>query len=239
MQEPTVRTVEDLVLGGPAWTRGRARIDAGWVVLEELTEYRSACPAEAAHPMQFVAISTDSEMVDFASRFGLLRQRAAAGDVVLREPIKDWLREVMVMRTAALQGALLRQFGAGDDSALERLRGTFPGSENFDAVRLVSGVSMFVGTCLDEGQDAVRQIADIKTAYGGEIGIFPRLTEARTLRSWLWLRLHILLSERGTIRSCSGCDTLFSPADSRQRYCTPECSNRARQRRHLERLREA
>lgn len=196
--------------------------------------------------LELTHVKTPTDVVAFATRFGLLGStRDMTGilrpeDLIAqaREPVATFLAAAADLRWIVKTAIDVRRGTQGDASAIARLREDF---RRTDDRSVLLGASTWVAWGLSNGViDARPHIYD--RAQMGEpvapgllrVGILPE-----TLVETCYLTIALLLADKEPLERCSECQRLFIVEDARQKFCTPVCANRARFKRFDRKRKEA
>ena len=164
----------------------------------------------------------------------LVVRRAASGDTDAMNQLRAWFvvaeDEEVPVRDSGTGDVVLRR--AGDVlSPGERLEGADDRTILLHASQDTAG-RLNDGLALDDATPCV-----FDRAFVGEAGVKPGTWRMgmvpSTLAGVCYLSVALALADRQEIAACEerSCRRVFVATDPRQRYCTPTCAGRARQRR--------
>ncbi len=226
---------------GP-WLRGKARYEAGWIVLEAPDEY-SMIEEVGGATFALAGIHEPADAVAFAERYGLLWHGPGADE--LRESFARWQEEAA--RLLFLMECYQQVYRAqrGDQDAIrilwelweQGIRPAFAEVATTDA-DLLDQASVVIADSITAGLTGVEQgfVSTVIFEDGrpDQFAFSPRLPH---LLAAVYLELAMLLNHRQPLHSCVSCGRLFLGTDPRRRYCSESCANRVRYRRWAERRR--
>lgn len=227
------------------WLRGPAKITDGWIELdaERSREYQ---PMEERDLLWDLAAAGESlEPVIFVARHGLLRHGPDADEH--RERLEDFensawtirysLRLYLELRRAlgnerreegrkALRGELrpvldhlFAQRANGDDELIAQAGGALARIASDGLAGTETGVDTAYQWLTDSGDP-------------GPADLFMYSPRPPDLLGYAYYQLaRDVLVNRAPVRTCEDCGRFFTFADPRQRFCTPTCASRVRQRR--------
>jgi hypothetical protein len=195
-------------------------------------------------------IRTASDVVRFVGSYGLLTRGPASSD--LAEPFRFWKDTARGLRAIyGLHEALQRSLTDPRDSvALADLRNrVVPITRSLAAAQLevipVEDVqreaSLAVAAAVIEGLAGVEERIAPASALiqedgtSGPAGVYFLAPGAQDLVGAAYHELALLLVSRRPVRECEECSRVFAVRDQRQRFCSPRCSSRTRQRRFAHR----
>jgi hypothetical protein len=224
------------------WKRGLARLEGDFVVVDgPFEEWEPVIRGDRVgigDPIVELATVRDpADVVDRATRFGLLRSRPEAANG--RERVRDWIFEARVLETAL---GLYRDVQAAKadptPELLSHLREAWepsiradgkPRSES-DAAFLVQAARMLadlVSTRLVGVQERVSVAADEE-----RVDRFVFDAEAPDLLSLIYHQFAILMTRHAPLRACADprCGRFFTPSDARQMFCSKQHATRTRVR---------
>lgn|GEM_PF-6930225 len=231
------------VLSGPMWLRGKARHEAGYIILEEPKEYSLYDNTETVFDL--ADIEDVNGCVAFADRYGLLTHGSL--DDELREPVTEWLQHAKMMWTVLRLSWHYRQACNGSEESLQTLTDVAspqlvrPAFENeaTNTFEMMAQTNIAIAAYINQGMDGTQQRISADAEWDDPIeGGFRFIIAPPTLLALAYQQLGTLLMRGVEMRRCLHCDSIFVPVDSRQRYCSPECSGRARYKRFAARKRE-
>jgi hypothetical protein len=222
----------------PTWIRGEARVNRGWVILDESSAAEYTPDDDPDRLGEFVVIDSRRDVARYASRFGLLRAGRAAD---LREPLSLWRYEVGLARGALdVQRDLIAARG-GSASDMARFRKNWlallpnPNSSVRDA-DLIADAKATVTAAVNRGlAGAALEISasdDVSRGYS----LSPQLPD---LLAYIYSDLANVLVQELPLSHCLECGGPYVVHDGRQRYCSERHAGRARHRRFKNRRRRA
>jgi hypothetical protein len=241
--EPTVGHA--IIADRPAWTRGPARLNADWVILDT-TKAENYSTAGLDLLFELASIGGPADIVPFVRRFGLL-WHSANYETDCREKVADWQREASHLRYQLTLWRLLQRSIAGDVNANQVLwdyqshfqirytQDVYPRAPLSDDELHVT-VSQLLAWHVDKGLEDMR----IHIAAGaivnvgghlGEPGRFLFIPGPPNLLGFAYHQLALLLVDRMPLDTCRECGRFYHVTDRRQQYCSPTCAGRARHRR--------
>jgi hypothetical protein len=193
------------------------------------------------HPVghALARVRTPDQVASFVTSYGLLRRVAGNPPLqVDRLPVTEFLKEAEHLTDIMRVHVTVRSAIAGDGAALAAMRARFgEQAKATDDRGLLLYASAWVAWALNlRLQQTYGRVYD-RAAHDGEsvppgslrVGVLPQ-----TLQHVCYLQVALALAEKEPIAICIECDRPFVVEDARQRFCTPQCSNRARFRRHHE-----
>jgi len=226
-----------MMFEAPRWMRGPARYEDGWVEINraEAETYDLMTVGDEAF-FDFVAIDGAEDAVQFAQHYGLLRQGPDSGE--LRESFIVWKEEIDHLAAALGRYYLLLRAATGKKGALDALWGlqdTIASVFEQDAAtdeELMAQVTMIIGGDVSAGllnsPLALRGLVEYEE--GALPGLFAFAPRSPHLLAHVYYLFALLLLEHKPLDMCTHCLRYFPRIDARQRYCSPECSQRRRWR---------
>lgn len=230
----------------PEWLRGPARLDDGFVVLdiERATPYQPQAEPDLLFALAGIRRPTDA--LPFVKDYGLLRHGPDADSY--REPFSDWERIALELSGYMSAYDDIRRAALGDAEALERLRILVEDGVS-DALaellesmeggtadeRLIETVNLFVAVGITNGLRGVEVGLTPATAWGaGPVGSLVFSPQPPDLVGLAYHQLALLTVSQAPMSRCPECGRIFAPRGKKQRFCSPLCSGRSRQRRYAE-----
>jgi len=227
----------------PMWLRGPARIEGEWLVLDRASaeSYLPLTTPKQVMLFALAACKTRRQMVDFASRFGLLTHGPSAPE--LREAVAEFETaakelDVWLRLTNALRGAM-----KGDKRQAELLRLMMnhfsnifqapPASDEELQMQMSKLIAWSVSHQLRDTTMRIDAACDYDVP-NNQPGVFMFNAHPPNLLGWIYHELaQVLVMRSSPMAMCADpeCGRMFVPEDARQRFCQPSCANRARFRR--------
>ena len=238
-------TLSDDVL----WVRGRARFEGGEIILDPdtLRDYSVLEEGEDAL-WKLGAIRDPRDAVNFARRFGLLRQGRGSE---LREPWSDWETTAHRIHAMLVTAQSLRSSAGSDDrESTEYIRSITSTPEwnqlwkapaaNDEQRRVQVGawIAQEVSAGLAETTWGLRAETELSGGRSGAPDLFLYSPRPRDLLGWIYFGLAHTLTSARSMRRCEGCGVMFLVRDERQRFHDKQCAQRARYRRAAEKRRQ-
>lgn len=229
------------------WVRGRARFEDGAIVLDPATVRAYSVLAEGADALwKLGAIRLPQDAVDFARRFGLLRQGL---ETELRESWTEWESTALRIHSILVTATNLRSAGWADDpDATEYIReitSTREWNQLWEArakndeqrqIQVGAWVAYMVTAGLADMEWGMRSEAGFVT--GGAPDLFLYAPRPSDLLGWIYYNLAQTLVGAKKMRRCEGCGVVFLVHDDRQRHHDKQCAQRARYHRAANRRRQ-
>jgi hypothetical protein len=232
------------VVQQPEWTKGPARIEGKEVILDArranrywIYEFEQAEQmAFDLAAMAFYSTGRDpQQVVAFVRRYGLLWHGAdKLGSGECRESLDDWWLEAeklsSVLSMSTKLGESMREGSAAPVIRhFERLGVKETLASSFDSLTdetylmaATTIVARLLNQVLQGGQWGMA------TAGPGELQLAYYPT---SLVAAAYANIATLVAAKAEFRECLGCHRIFPPKSSKQKYHTPDCATRTRQRR--------
>jgi hypothetical protein len=233
---------------GLPWIRGKARLEQGEIRIDakHAAEYVLQ-PGDFPGLLDALTnIEKSRDAVQFVERYGLLRAGPTAPR--LAEPFLEWQERACELRAIFYLREALRRSLADpkDDRELRdrviRIARELEPAER-EGARLENvqrwadlALARAVNEGLGEARFIVAPSSLLSLENGSPVspGHFLLSAEVHDLVEAAYCSLALAIANRKEIRSCEECERIFTPADNRQRFCTPRCATRARVRRYNE-----
>jgi len=226
----------------PMWLRGRARHDAGMIMLDEPEQY--SIYGNKGLVFELAGIREPDEAVAFATTYGLLWHGADSED--RREPFERWMTEAGKLTNLLRLHRDIQDAVKGNTVAIDDLRvvfepiwrHAFEEAATTDA-EILHQAQVMLAAWISEAMDGTTEGMTPGMSWeGGQPGEFRMIGYPPHLLAAIYHEFALFVTQRWTALICPECGRSFLPTDARQRYCTPTCSNRARFKRFAERKRE-
>jgi len=227
----------------PQWLRGPAVIDGDHVVLEE--RQRETYQPHV-HPYELLldlaGVDSRHDILGFVRKHGLLWHGPDADEH--RESLEDWAVATGWLRWTLLLYADLGDFVDGDESRFDAVRTNelvrvFAGGEPpvyRDELKHLASEAVSHAITAGLGEVRVNVVAASETSYTeSRPGEFSFLFDPANLLGHAYAEAAHLIVQRAPLTQCPECGRLFAVEHGRQKFCTPTCAGRARQRRFAER----
>jgi hypothetical protein len=223
----------------PEWTRGKAIVAEGQVILEEWSAERYQLHDVHDALFELGSIRSPQDVKRFVRRHGLLwhgPDSLSAGECA--ESWADWRNEIqfaaitvshhMRLREAVASGstAQLRTFGLRVDGMRDS-----PDDEEYlreQSYLLSTLVGRHLRRCVE------RIIPSAAVERGRAADEFAYSSLPMDLLAAAYADFANLVAERAEIIECPGCGRLFHPKSRKQKYHDPACSSTSRGRRWRE-----
>ena len=222
----------------PTWIRGEARVNRGWVILDESSATGYTPIYDPDRLGEFVVINSPRDVARYASRFGLLREGPLSE---LREPLSLWWDEVELARGALEVQIDLVAARGGAERDIERFRRNWlallpdPSSLIGDA-ELIADAKATVSAAVNRGlAGAALQISASNDPSDG-YSLSPQFPD---LLAYIYSDLANILVDELPLALCLECGGPYVVHDGRQRYCSERHAGRARHRRFNDRHRRS
>lgn len=230
----------------PYWARGPARVEDGYVVLDEAraTPYYIFEPPDLLFDLLNVYRPDGLEangVTGFVRRYGLLYHgEEDLGSGECRESLETWQEELESLNLVArLYIDLVESEKRGPTERMREVfslvkspHGPVPTDEEY-----LQAVSIALAEWITEGmQDTKVGLAstvELDTQPQGSTTFLlshvpPNLVAAA------YGQFAFLIANKAQLATCPGCGRLFHPRSGKQKYCTPSCANTSRWRRWKE-----
>lgn len=234
---------------GRGWLRGTARIEGGFVTLDrDRAGHYSIFDREGFHAqgllIALAGVRVPLDILPIVKRYGLLWHGPDAEEH--RESLADWERVTDLFRSLLRDYSIVRGAAAGDLDALAQLRKNARAlgrpliRERYDDEPsiddLIFDSNFATAIMITNGlQDMeVRHLVLPDVDRG-----FVFVPAVKNLEGFAWHELALIVTGNVPLESCLECRRFFTPKDQRQRYCSPQCSGRARYRRFADKKRSA
>jgi hypothetical protein len=228
------------------WLRGRALLDEDYIVLDKAhsTEYQPMTTTELLFDL--AAIRRPSDALPFVRRYGLLFHGPDADE--FREPWSEWERTALLLSGFLHMHVSLHKAVRGDAAAAEELRSRWgetvkgfykqeaPTEEMF-FLQVTDFLAHWTTQGLEGAQFGVGPAAFFQKdgePYGGP-GDFVLTVNPPNLLGYAYNQFAHFLNQGVPGARCPECGRVFVIKDRRQRFCSPQCAQRARYRRWKER----
>jgi len=210
-------------------------------------------------------LSAPADALPFVRRFGLLRHGPGLPAEEYREPWHEWEAASDALATVLLRHRLVRRAIGGEQHAVAALwewqresRLAVPAVPHIDTLpALLNAAVDWLGRTVNRhlegatvgvlpaatfeadetGQAAGGAVVSNVPAFANSTGLFLSETRPRDLLGYAWVQCVKQLLVRASVADCLECGRPFTPADGRQRYCSPRCQNRAGYRRWADKKR--
>jgi len=228
------------------WVRGRASLDGEYVVLDRTrsSEYQPLSTTDLVFDL--AAIRRPSDALPFVRRYGLLFHGPNATES--REPWTDWERVSGLLSGLLHLYVVLQKAIRGDVAAnhelrtrwgelIQRLYEQVAETDEVFYQQATDFLAYWTSHGLENvefGIDAAARYEKDGKAYGG-VGDFVLTARPPNLVGYAYHQLALLLSRGVEGARCPECGRVFVVKDRRQRFCSPQCAQRARYRRWKER----
>ncbi len=226
------------------WLRGpNVHYRAGWIEMDRVGAELYQPITEEGLVFALASVNEPQDAVEFVRRYGLLWSTPEAEE--LREPFARWEEATLHLRMALLTTRGLQRAVAGELDGWDLLRSLQTAwSPLFETAAtddedLLLHASSFVAWLVSEGLKGTEQRLDASSRWdGGDPGGFVLNVHAPHLLAYMYHELAMLLAAKRPLMTCAECSASFPMTDSRQRFCSTTCANRARHRRYRQRMRQ-
>jgi hypothetical protein len=235
----------DLRVAPVQWLRGPANLNDGWVELDRQRAHPYTPMEEVDLMYDLAAIRRPPDALAFVQRYGLLRHGPGADK--LRESFAEIETAALTLDTTIAWYLRIARVVRGDtedaNNAIREMWRLAPKlGEHFDGTaksddELIDQATQLVAYWTNQGLIGVESKVTPSAHYTdprgnrGEAGGFSMSAHATTLLGLAYHQLALTITMRIPLRECVECGRYFEIKDRRQRFCSPTCGSRARQRR--------
>lgn len=230
----------------PYWARGPARVEDGYVVLDEgrATPYYIFEPPDLLFDLLNVYQPGGLEASDvtgFVRRYGLLYHgEVDLGSGECRESLETWQDELESLNLVTRLYIDLVE--SKKNGPTETMREVFSVVEDSDDPaptdeEYLQAVSVALAEWITEGMQ------DTKAGLVSTVGLNTQPRGPTTfllsqlppnLVAAAYSQFALLIANKALLATCPGCGRMFHPKSGKQRYCTPSCASTSRWRRWKE-----
>lgn len=233
----------------PEWVKGPARVEGGYVVLDEARATRYHIYDLESLLFDLLSVFTPdkrnpTEVKAFVRRYGLLYHGAEdVGSGRCRESLRQWHSDIFRLHQAArLWLDLVETEKSGQAQTIregmrEELARLAPNHPEPSEEEWLEVYSVLLAELITEGMGDTRVglvstcLLDVKPSGPTRFLLNQRPSN---LLAAAYTQFAFLIAHRAPISTCPGCGRLFVPKSGKQKYCTPRCASTSRWRRWKE-----
>ncbi|CAA9318877.1 MAG: hypothetical protein AVDCRST_MAG93-5644 [uncultured Chloroflexia bacterium] len=231
---------------GSGWHRGPARLVGEWIEVDarkawRYDPYKVTDEEEQRQlkdlPFTLARITSVDAILDFVGQYGLLHPHRADEGEVYREKVGDWFAAAREFAFLIAVSYLCRAVTNGDNQARAFLRkgwiDFFPHASGISDEDLRLHADMFVAERINVALQLTAPMLVPEITFNGTPSLFRVMHATQSPFQFAIWQLAMLLSRTTPFLPCANpdCGKYFEQEDPRQRYCSPACSARMRQRR--------
>ncbi len=232
----------------PQWARGPARVENGYVVLDEdrATPYYMFEPQDLLFDLLAIYRPNsldDADVIAFVRRYGLLYHgETELGSGECRESLGEWYDDLVDLNLVAR--LYIDLIESKRSTPTESMREVFSlmatPSDNPEPSdeELLGAVSIALAECITEGMQETK--AGLVSTYaldtqprGPTTFLLSQLPP--NLLAAAYSQFAFLIANKVPVSTCPGCGRLFPKQSKRQLYCTKSCASTSRWRRYRDR----
>jgi len=226
-----MRIARELWSGPRPWLRGPASFDGDWLVLDKQQAVEYHPYEEKGIAFALANVRTPRDAVEFIGKYGMLKHGPEDEDC--REAFLEWQQEANCIQNVFFLVRALREGVRGNMELAERVKPNIqylfsapPANERETLEQIAKTIALIINQGLNGvGQGIAAHQVDFEV---GQLGGFAFIARPHNLLGYIYHELAMLIVNQVPVNTCEGCGRVFLVKDVRQKYCSPQCSNRAR-----------